>query len=142
MNSVLMREFCLSFLGIPYIWGGDDPMTGFDCSGFAQEFLAAFGAHPKPGIDLTAQGLYQELTKTGRYGARDLGSLAFFGKSSQKVTHVAVLLSPQLMFEFGGGGSRTVTLNEAKKQNAYGRIRPLDSRPDLVACVLPKFPYP
>lgn len=142
MNARLLYDYILSFVGLPYAWGGDDPLAGFDCSGFIQEILKAFGIHPKPDFDFTAQALYNEFYRTGRYGERQLGALAFFGASPQKITHVAILLSPYLIFEFGGGGSKTLTLEDAINQNAYGRIRPLDHRTDLIACIMPKYPYP
>lgn len=135
-----MQSYVLHFLGLPYLWGGDDPILGFDCSGFVQEFLIAFGAHPKPGADLTAQGLYNELCKTGLSSVREMGSIAFYGKSYSEITHVALLLDSKSIFEFGGGGSKTKTKEDASSQNAYGRIRPLTKRTDLVTCIMPKYP--
>jgi cell wall-associated NlpC family hydrolase len=35
--------YAMQFLGIPYRWGGWDPSTGFDCSGFTQYVYAHFG---------------------------------------------------------------------------------------------------
>lgn len=140
MNQPLMRDYLMCFVGLPYRWGGDDPIYGFDCSGFAQEFLHAFGAHPQPGIDLTAQGLYDALYRTGKYAMKETGALAFYGKSPQKLTHVAVLIDSTSIFEFGGGGASTISLEAAAEANAFGRIRPLTHRSDFIACILPKYP--
>lgn len=140
--SELMRAYCIQHVGLPYIWGGDDPIRGFDCSGFTQEFLLAFGGHPKIGSDLTAQGLYDHLVKVGQYNTKSVGALAFYGKAYNKITHVAVCLNADLIFEFGGGGSRTGSAEDAVRDNAYGRIRPLRHRSDFLTCILPKFVYP
>ena len=35
--------YAMQFLGVPYRWGGSDPSTGFDCSGFTQYVWAHFG---------------------------------------------------------------------------------------------------
>jgi len=35
--------YAMQFLGTPYRWGGADPATGFDCSGFTQYVWAHFG---------------------------------------------------------------------------------------------------
>ena len=38
-----MVNFALSFVGKPYVWGGKDPNTGADCSGFVAYVLNHFG---------------------------------------------------------------------------------------------------
>lgn len=36
-------EYALQFVGNPYVWGGTDPHTGADCSGFVKYVYAHFG---------------------------------------------------------------------------------------------------
>jgi len=33
------------YLGVPYVWGGTDPRTGLDCSGFLQRVYGDVGVH-------------------------------------------------------------------------------------------------
>ena len=115
MTNDMLRAYILKFVGLPYIWGGDDPILGLDCSGFAQEVLLAFGAHPSPGEDLTAQSLYDKLLKTGGYNQTMPGALAFYGKQYNSITHVGVLFTADLIVEAGGGGSKTLTSADAAK---------------------------
>lgn len=38
-----VAAYALRFLGVPYVWGGEDPVRGFDCSGLTKYVWAAFG---------------------------------------------------------------------------------------------------
>ena len=41
-------NYAMQFVGKPYVWGGKDPNTGADCSGFTSYVYAHFGTqHPK-----------------------------------------------------------------------------------------------
>lgn len=131
----ILKEYALRFVGIPYRWSGDDALAGYDCSGLCQELLAMMGVDP-PG-DQSADGLYRHFLKHGTLDVYDLGSLAFYG-TPEKITHVTLLLDAKHMIEAGGGGSKTLTLQDAINQNAYVRVRPLRTQ-GLVAVILPKY---
>lgn len=130
-------QYALSFVGLPYLWAGDDTINGFDCSGLVQEILASAGVDPKG--DQTAQGLYDALEGTSKHGSVCVGALAFYGESVRKISHVAFCIDQYRMVEAGGGGSKTVTLQDAAAQNAYVRVRLIKSRKDLVATLKPQY---
>lgn len=129
----ILYDYAMQFVGKPYMWGGDDPLAGFDCSGLAIELLQAAGVLP-PKYDTTAQGLFLRCRGTdGIVTTADFGYLAFYGANEEKITHVAFCMDNYFMLEAGGGGSETLTIEDAIKQNAYIRLRPIRSRKDLVA---------
>lgn len=131
-----LTEYLSKFIGRCYIWGGNGSGAthgGFDCSGLVLEGLWALGLYS--GTDTTAQGLYNNLVKSATWGEVNIdhandGDLLFFGKSTSKITHVAVALGDGLMLEAGGGGSKCTT--EANS-TGFVRVRPI--RSDVVACV-------
>lgn len=134
VNKDQFVQACFQYLNIPYIWGGDDPIIGYDCSGLAQELYAMIGIDP-PG-DQTAQALYNHFRNTSQLKG-DVGSLVFYGKSKTSITHVGVMISLSQMIEAGGGGSKTKSSSDAARQNAYIRIRPINRRTDIVAVLQP-----
>lgn len=136
MSQYLLVQYAMRHVGTPYIWGGDDSIRGYDCSGFVQELLASVGADP-PG-DQTAHSLYEYFSHADVLNTRKPGALSFYG-SPQKIVHVGMLLSQNLMIEAGGGDRRTTNETQAIKQNAYVRMRPVDYRSDLVTILLPHY---
>lgn len=131
----LVKKYAMSFVGTPYLWGGDDPMSGFDCSGFIQEILEAFGRDPRG--DQTANDLYLYFIEKGDcVGYPKAGHLVFYG-SSARITHVSMCLDDHYVIEAGGGRRSTNSLSAAIRQNAYVRIRPIGYRKDLVAIIDP-----
>lgn len=120
--------------GTPYVWGGDDP-TGFDCSGFVVEILKSVNRLPHRG-DWTAQMIYNEFSHLPSRHIHE-GCLVFYGKSVSKITHIMFALNGNLVIGATGGGSRTKTPEDAARQNAFIKIRPVDYRSDRVAVVYP-----
>lgn len=128
MKSVSLREYALSLIGKPYIWGGCGS-EGFDCSGFVIECLQAFGVLPIG--DWTSQGLLERLEKVGYKKVRKTEikglEVCFWGK--ERATHCSIALDDTLMIEAGGGDHRSTT---AQNSRGMVRIRPLTWRTDFI----------
>ena len=109
----------------PYLWGGDDPMAGFDCSGLVIEPLKAVGILPKIG-DWTAEGLavYFKPKETQKPKP---GCLLFYNRN-HRIGHVvvvwAIVQGRILGLSAGGGGRHIKTVEDAVKYNAYIKVRP------------------
>lgn len=130
-----------SCLNIPYKWGGKNPLTGLDCSGFVEWCLMSVGFDP-PGVN-NAQALHDWLMKqeqNSRGSFLDAGTICFYGESPEKITHVSLMINPHQIIEAGGGGSETVDLAHAQARGACVRIRPFGHRRDLVMVITPNFP--
>lgn len=133
-----LTEYALTFLHQPYRWGGSNPLTGFDCSGFVLELLKSIGAHPFP--DGSAQALYNHYRTNGSAMGVRAGALCFYGKSSTSISHVAFMINLNQILEAGAGDSSTVSIERAKEQGACVRLRPYLNRKDLVEILSPNYP--
>lgn len=136
----VLYDYAMKMVGLPYRWGGNDTIEGFDCSGLAIELLQAAGAFPR-GQDTTAEGLRRNhVTELPDNALPRFGDLVFFG--SGKATHVGFCLNNHQMIEAGGGGSTTQTEQDAADQNAYVRIRPIYTwRNDVLSVGRPNYPW-
>jgi cell wall-associated NlpC family hydrolase len=133
----LLIDYARTFLGTPYIWGGNSPQ-GYDCSGFVQEVLAFAGVDPKG--DQTAQTLYNHFLVHGLNTSVGAGALVFYGSSRGAISHVSMMTGKWTIIEAGGGDSKCITVEIANKKGAFVRERPLSIRKDLVAVLMPAYP--
>lgn len=79
-------DWALAQVGTPYVWGGEAPGVGFDCSGLVQ------AAYKVPGITLprVAQDQFDAGPRLAA-GARLVpGDLVFFGGGAGDVSHVGI----------------------------------------------------
>ena len=133
-----MLEYAMCFIGTQYKWGGANAIEGFDCSGFIQEVLSSIGFDP-PG-DQTAALLYHNFLARSEPSKKGPGALVFYGPSIDKISHISMMVNEFQVIEAGGGGSRTLTREDAAAHSAVIRIRHFDARKDIVAVLMPHYP--
>lgn len=106
---------------LPYRWGGDDPMQGFDCSGFCIEVLKSVGLLPKGG-DWTAAGLWDHFKGCPALAPAP-GCLVFYGNPA---THVEFCVTKMHSMGASGGGRASTDEAAAARMNAYVKVRPIN----------------
>ena len=119
-------RYAWGFLGLPYRWGGDDSILGFDCSGLIVEVLQGVGLLPH-GSDMSANGLYiryQNKIVANGYA----GCLCFWFNPAGLATHVEIMIDDYHTLGASGGGSATTSTEAAAAQNAFIKMRPLGYR--------------
>jgi cell wall-associated NlpC family hydrolase len=124
----LAIKIAWSFLGLPYLWGGDDPIEGFDCSGFIVEILKGVGIIPHAG-DWSADALWQKF-KMNQVASPAKGVLVFWGsdRPTPFMTHIEMCIDEEHTIGSSGGGSKTIDRAAAIAQNAYIKVRPVNYR--------------
>ncbi len=84
-----VEETARRFLGIPYLWGGTSA-KGFDCSGFVQTVFRLLNVNlprdtgPMSRVGTVIDSLHPDYLHAG--------DLIFFGKSPERINHVAIYL--------------------------------------------------
>lgn len=111
-----------SYLGKPYVWGGESESEGgYDCSGFVYSVLNKCGMKvPRT----TAQGYSVLGKKVTNIQSADL---LYFGKSTERITHIAIAINSTQMIESRGNSKNTKT-NKGKGVS----ITNISHRNDLV----------
>lgn len=123
----LATKLAEQHLGLPYRWGGDDPLVGFDCSGLVIEILQSVGKLPR-NADYTADDLSRVFPETE---VLQPGALVFYDwDNSGRIDHVEMIVhidddGELYTIAASGGGIDTVDENSAQFANAYVKIRPL-----------------
>lgn len=90
-------------VGIPYVWGGDSPDEGFDCSGFVQHVFAAHGVRlPRTSREMAQVGQ----PVPGGFESLRAGDLMFFAQEGGRISHVALYAGDNMMVHSSrsGGG--------------------------------------
>jgi cell wall-associated NlpC family hydrolase len=87
----------LRLVGVPYVWGGNDPATGLDCSGFTRLVYGELGVSlPRVSTDQARTG-----APVSSLAEAKPGDLLAFGSP---VDHVAIYLGDGRMVHAAGTG--------------------------------------
>jgi cell wall-associated NlpC family hydrolase len=88
-------QWAMAQIGTPYIWGGETPGVGFDCSGLVQ------AAYKEAGISLprVAQDQFDAGPQLPPGAPPQPGDLAFFGGGPDDVEHVGLVVAPGVMVD-------------------------------------------
>lgn len=120
--SAVMAE-ALKYQGNSYVWGGDNPVKGFDCSGLVQ------WCYGKAGITLTRTSQSQWAVDVVEISKEDakVGDLVFFegtNPSQSGMTHVGIYIGDNKMFNAQSSGIKGDDLNNwAQYPTHFGRIK-------------------
>jgi hypothetical protein len=79
-------SWALSQIGTPYVWGGETPGVGFDCSGLVQAAYAVAGVS----LPRVAQDQYDTTPKLAPGAVLAPGDLVFFGGGPDSIDHVGL----------------------------------------------------
>ena len=118
-----MMDIAEQFIGFPYVWGGSNPATSFDCSGFVSWVVNQSGAGSVGRT--TANGLYNLTVTIAYYEARP-GDLVFFQGTwnTRGASHVGIYVGGGRMIHAGNpiGFTSIRTAYWERHFKAFGRL--------------------
>jgi cell wall-associated NlpC family hydrolase len=85
-EGAIAVEWALAQIGTPYVWGGETPGVGFDCSGLVQAAYAVAGV----ALPRVAQDQYDATSKLTAEATLAPGDLVFFGSATSGIDHVGL----------------------------------------------------
>jgi cell wall-associated NlpC family hydrolase len=122
-DSEIVNQFLETaayYIGIPYVWAGDRPSTGFDCSGFTQFVYAQHG------VDLPHYSGYQaEMGLPVSYDQMQPGDLVAFGFP---VHHVGIYIGDGLFIHAPRTGD-VIRISYLSEKPNLSAIRRFDLKP-------------
>ncbi len=122
--AALMEE-ANKYVGYPYVWGGSNPETSFDCSGFVSWVYTQSGVYNVGRKGAT--GLYNLCEEVSSEDVRP-GDLVFFqgtmGPDVEGITHVGIYVGDHWMLHCGDpiGYADLTEERWVKWFHSYGRL--------------------
>lgn len=122
MTANELIENAKELVGVKYVWGGNTPQSGLDCSGLLYYIQKKADSEVE---DLTASG-YSKIGKKIPIGQQKAGDFLFFGTP---VTHCAIFIGNGYMIESRGGRKNTAD------NPGIGVVKSLVSRRNDLYCI-------
>lgn len=111
--AAAVANYSLNYLGTPYVWGGNDPNKGIDCSGFVKKMYGAIGASlPRTAAEQATVGTPINRLEDLQKGDR----LYFWDKKRGKIGHTGIYMGDGTFVHSssGRGGVATDYLGSPK----------------------------
>jgi cell wall-associated NlpC family hydrolase len=108
------------YLGVPYKWGGTNPATGLDCSGFSQLVYKQLGIT----LPRTSAAQSQVGTKVAALSQAQPGDLLFFGSP---VHHVGIYVGDGRMIDAPHTGTKVKIQKVYETPSVIRRVLPSTS---------------
>lgn len=122
MTANELVAYATNLIGTPYVWGGNTPQSGLDCSGLLYYIQKKAGSEVG---DLTASG-YSKLGARIPIGEQKAGDFLFFGTP---VTHCAIFIGNGYMIESRGSRKNTAS------NPGIGVVKSLVTRRSDLSCI-------
>lgn len=111
-NEVLIQA--MGLVGVKYIWGGEDPKKGFDCSGLIQHVFSTAIDVDLPRTSAAMSAMNAPLVNRDKLKAGDL--LFFATGGGKRVSHVAIYVGENRFIHAPRAGKN---VSMARLDNAY-----------------------
>ena len=122
MTANELVQNATDLLGVKYVWGGNTPQSGLDCSGLLYWIQKKAGSEVG---DMTASG-YSKLGTLIPIGQQKVGDFLFFGNP---VNHCAIFIGYGYMIESRGGRKNTAD------NPGIGVVKSLVTRRSDLSCI-------
>lgn len=122
MTANELVQNATDLLGVKYVWGGNTPESGLDCSGLLYWIQKKAGSEVG---DMTASG-YSKLGTMIPIGQQKVGDFLFFGNP---VTHCAIFIGNGYMIESRGSRKNTAV------NPGIGVVKSLVTRRSDLSCI-------
>ena len=120
------------YLGVPYQWGGTNPQTGLDCSGFVQHVYGDLGIS----LPRTSQEQSTVGTQVDTLADAQPGDLVFFEPGASGPGHVGIYIGNGQMIDAPHTGT-DVQIQSVGEPSAIRRILPASGASDVSSSALP-----
>ena len=120
-----LMEEATKYIGFPYVWGGSDPDTSFDCSGFICYVYSASGIRDMGRVG--AKGI-RSMCRDVSLDQLKPGDIVFFegtmGTSVEGITHCGIYVGNHMMLHCGSpiGYADLTDAYWQQHFHSYGRI--------------------
>jgi hypothetical protein len=110
-------RIALQYLGIPYVWGGADPFTGFDCSGLTMYVYAQLGIH----LTHYTGAQFYEGVRVAPWALQP-GDLVFFEPSSRGPQHEGLYIGGGRFIQAPHAGDVVKISSLSEPRYAFGFV--------------------